>query len=353
MAKRTPAKKGQPVTLTQMRQHQRFFQSDSAVVHEHGQKGISSAHDTRHVHSVAHHASKIARHMGGGHAVAILAEVAGYRHDRIRDKTEVLKTRNQGVARLMTEFKGSQNKGDVERMVDAMLAQKAERVEGTSDYGPKDDPTKLSSDDLTVIFVREEFSKRFGPQTTKRLLNAIELAGKMPKPRKYRKDLVHASLVYADKFFEANGAFIAFRRCYFMGERGDRRKELQQLMQKGSSKTDAMRTIVLNETEKRLKAYSNLSKIPTVLHPFVEYQANWQHRLRDGLKNRRVWAMRLMEVLFDEGLKRKPKSLEQTIREYHPVGKIDAEFKTETLRYFNGELWDTFTELVNKPRKRK
>ena len=184
--------------------------------------------------------------------------------------------------------------------------------------------------------------KRLPTKAVEHYRNVIgRYAGKMPSKQSYRRNLVHTGLVFADKFFEANGAFVAFRRSYFMGERDDRRREMRE---KGWSVEDAAKNIVLDETNKRIKAYSNLNSIPKRFHPFVKYQAHWQYRLKEGLEKNESWATHLATVLFKEGLKEKPRSLEQTIREYKPIAGEDAEFKQETLRYLNGVLWQKFLQ---------
>ncbi len=321
-------------------------------MHEHGLPDVTSAHDTRHVTTVARYAGRIARHFGGSSKVRTLAEMAGHLHDRIRVASEQLIPREKVVEILKKEFAKegvSPDSTEIERLVSSAFSERQKMLaRGTkiSDYEMKNVGGEgISSDELTALFLKTRLSKQMGKNALNRMLNAIKLAGKMPDKKRFRDDLVQSALVFADKFFEANGAFIAFRRAYFMGEREDRRAEMKK---NGWNVQEAAIRITLDETNKRIKAFSNLDTIPPALHPFVKYQVQWQHRLKNGLEKREPWAVHLATELFNEGLKPvgKQRSLEQTINEYQPINRQDAAFKAETLRYFNGDLWKTFARLV-------
>ena len=166
---------------------------------------------------------------------------------------------------------------------------------------------------------------------------------KLPALDKVGQNLVKDAVVFADKFFEANGAYIGFRRAMFMGERVDRRAEMKK---RGLTPNEAAIEFTVDETVKRVKAFSDLSKIPEHMHPFVKYQVQWQERLLRGLQRRNKGVVNLAQVLFKEGLKKRPRPLDKVIRAYKPIGREDAAFKKETLRYLNGNLWETFKQLV-------
>lgn len=324
-------------------------------MHAHGEPGITSAHDTRHVTSVANYAGRLVRYFGGTQKQKALASMAGHLHDRIRLPSEKLISREEAVKVLRTELAKERFAVPpefAERLVQQAFAERARilaRGGKISDYGGKVAGQGITSDELTAVFMKHRLGKQLGKNQLARVLNTIRLAGKLPDKRRFREDIVHSSLVFADKFFEANGAFIAFRRAYFMGEREDRRAEMQS---KGWSVEDAAVNITLDETTKRIKAFSNLNDIPRAFHPFVRYQVGWQNRLKKGLEKREPWAVHLATELFKEGLKPagRQRSLETMIREYRPIAKEDAAFKTETLRYFGGGLWKTFVRLTGRPK---
>ena len=254
---------------------------------------ISSAHNIGHVQRVSMYATKYAEFVGAKPAIQQQTRIAGISHDRIRDKTE-----------------------------------------------------QYSHEETSGKFMGEKFAKRYGKRPTKRMTEAIVKHGGLPELNRVGKNIARDAVVFADKFFEANGAYIAFRRAMFMGERVDRRKEMQE---KHLTPEQAAVDFTVDESIKRIKAFSDLSKIPKYLHPFVEYQVAWQKRLLEGLQKREPGIVNLAQTLFKEGLKAKPKPLDEAIKSYRPITKEDAAFKAETMRYFNGELWEIFKQLVKKP----
>ncbi|GEM_PF-1348481 len=324
----------------------KLFGRYARQMHVHGRPGITSAHDARHVATVSMYAERLAKFLGATPKEQALAAIAGQTHDRIRVASEKLIDRTQAIELLKKEFPSGSESKAVQLADQAFAVRK--RLKSVSDYTHTGGG--ITSDELTATFLKDKFRRHLSQTATARVLKAIRLAGQMPSKKGFRKDLVHSGLVFADKFFEANGAFIAFRRAYFMGEREDRRKEMRD---NGLTPAEAAVRITLDETKKRIKAFSDLSKIPGILHPFVRYQVEWQERLKQGLEERKPWAVHLASALFQEGLKYKtseqPRSLEETIRNYAPVSEEDARFKEETLRYFNGDLWNTFIRLVRVP----
>lgn len=329
-------------------------------VHKHGQPDITSAHDTRHVTSVAGYAGRMTKYFGGTRTEILAARNAGHLHDRIRLATEELMGREEAITALGKFMNPKTPKAYIERLVDSAIEQRNKLGGKVSDYEQKNAVGKISSDELTGAFLRDKLSKnrRMKQSEIDDLVSTIIHAGKMPGKIDWRKNLPHSTLVFADKFFEANGAFVAFRRAYFMGERKDRQRQLASLVEynKGlglnekQAFAEGMAHIVLDETNKRITAYSNLEKIPEVLHPFVKYQADWQFKLKAGLEKRAPWAMHLVVDLFGEGLKGHGEqiSLEAAIKRFKPLTKngADAQFKREAIDYMNGKLWNKFKTLV-------
>ena len=259
---------------------------------------LSSAHHLGHVARVSHYARRYVEFMGGSAALQQQARIAGKSHDRIRYATE-----------------------------------------------------EVTHEGASGKFMQGLFEKRYGKAATKRLGKAIKLHGTIPGPKGFGKEIIREGVFWADKFFEANGAYIGFRRAMFMGERKDRRAEARKLglnLRKPEDVKTAAVRFTLEETKLRVAKFSNLSTIPKEMHGFVKYQVGWQEKLRAGLEKKRPWAVHLAETFFAEGLKKKPRQLDEVIKSYKPVGRTDAAFKKEALRYFNGDLWEEFTKRVKK-----
>lgn len=259
---------------------------------------LSAVHNLGHVNRVSHYARRYVEFMGGSKALQQQASISGKSHDRIRYPTEQV-------------------------------------------------PHEKASGELMQTL----FEKRYGKKAAKSMGRAIQLHGTIPGPARFGKEVVREGLFNADKYFEANGAYIGFRRPMFMAERKDRRMEAKKLgldLRKPEDVKEAAIRFTLDETGIRVSKFSDLSKIPKELHGFVKYQVRWQERLRKGLQKRQGWAVNLVTELFTEGLKKHPRTLDEVIMSYEPVAKIDAEFKKEALRYFSGDLWKEFTKRVKK-----
>lgn len=262
---------------------------------------LSSAHHFGHVQRVGYYAGEYIKQMERWNPhyhkrKQQLGVIAGLTHDRVRDKTE-----------------------------------------------------QFSHEQAAGKFMQEKFKKRYGQKSVKMLTEAISNHGELPPLNKVGRNIVRDAVVFADKFFEANGAYIAFRRAMFMGERKDRRDDAKKKGWDLSKPEDVRKAAVeftLDETDKRIKAFSDLSKIPKHMHPFVKYQVEWQFKLKNGLEKREPWAVHLSETLFAEGLKERPRVLDDVIKSYEPIAKEDAEFKAEAMRYLNGQLAEKFRSLV-------
>lgn len=262
---------------------------------------LTSAHNLGHVERVAFYAEKFTELFTANPALLSQTRIAGLSHDRIRYPTE-----------------------------------------------------KIPHEEASGAFMEKLFEKRYGKKATKRISDAVKKHGKLSSQKELGKNITRDALVFADKFFEANGAYIAFRRPLFMGERKDRREEAAKKgydLSKKEGRKEAAVDFTLDETRKRITAFSDLSKIPRFLHPFVKYQVRWQKRLQRGLEKKEPWAINLATELFAEGLKEQPRPVETMIKNYKPVGKGDVEFKREAMRYLNGELWKEFAKRTSIPRK--
>lgn len=255
---------------------------------------LSSVHHIGHAQRVAFYAMKYAEILGASPALQIQAKIAGLTHDRIRYPAQ-----------------------------------------------------KISHAEASAKFMESLFAKRYGKEATKRITTAIAQHGSLPPLSKIGRNLIRDAVVFADKFFEANGAYIAFRRAMHMGERKDMRKEAKRLnldLTKPKDIEEAAIRFTLDETKKRIAKFSDLSKIPEFLHPFVKYQIGWQIKLKEGLERRDPEIVHLVTYLFKEGLEKRPRLLDEVIRAYEPKGKKDAGFKREALRYLRGDLCEEFVK---------
>ncbi len=262
---------------------------------------LSAAHHLGHVQRVGFYAMKYVEFLGKNPALQIQARIAGLTHDRIRYPTE-----------------------------------------------------KIPHEEASARFMEALFAKRYGKKATKQIIEAIAEHGSLPPLSRVGKNVIRDAVVFADKFFEANGAYIAFRRAMFMGERKDRIEEAKRKGYDLSTEEGIQKAAIdftLDETNKRIARFSDLSKIPEFLHPFVKYQVQWQIKLRDALQRREPSIVNLVTYCFKEGLKpaKQRRPLDEVIRSYKPIGKLDREFKQEALRYLRGELWEEFVKRVKVP----
>ncbi|MFA6268289.1 MAG: HD domain-containing protein [archaeon] len=270
-----------------------------------GQKGeLTSAHNLGHVQRVSLYAAEYVKAMGGGRKKRAQARIAGMTHDRFRDAVQ-------------------------------SLGQKKEE----------------SHETRSAKYMQPLFESRYKKSASKAIVEAMAKHGSFPALNEIGKNVVRDGVVFADKFFEANGAYIGFRRAMFMGERADIKeriaKEKIDITKKDQLQKLAV-DVTLGESSKRLAAFSDLSKIPSHLHPFVRYQVEWQHKLVSGLQSGEPGIVNLVTTLFAEGLKSKPRDLAETIRAYSPLNKTDREFQREALDYLDGKLAVKFRQLVKK-----
>jgi hypothetical protein len=278
----------------------------SSAFHQMGKEGmLTSAHNLGHIQRVATYAQAYVSAMGGGKKKQAMAKISGLGHDRFRDAADSLKQ--------------------------AAEKQKTHEERAAEHFKPM-------------------LEKRFTKKVSSQMVQAMGKHGTLPKLNEVGKNIVRDAVVFADKFFEANGSYIAFRRAMFMGERADWRKVA--LERNVFNNPEEMKKLAvestLKESEKRVAAFSDLSKIPTSMHKFVNYQVQWQHKLVEALKVGDKGMTNLVTVLFAEGLKEKPRDLTEMIKLYKPVAETDRAFKEETMRYLNGELAEKFKQLVSQ-----
>jgi len=280
---------------------QRYMRS---AFYQMGKKGeLTSAHNLGHVQRVSFYAGQYVQMMGGGLKKQARARIGGLAHDRFRDAADSMKQKEQNVE--THETKGAK-------------------------------------------YMQPLMKKKYGLKNAKVIADAMAKHGSLPALNEVGRNLERDAIAFADKFFEANGAYIAFRRSMFMGERADwrveaiKRKVLENPVELQKLAVEA----TLKESEKRIVAFSDLSKIPEHMHKFVKYQVGWQHKLVEGLKAGDRGIVNLTTVLFAEGLKTNPQDLGELIMTYKPIAKSDAAFKSEAMDYMNGKLAFKFRQLL-------
>ncbi|MCX6801070.1 MAG: hypothetical protein NTZ73_02685 [Candidatus Diapherotrites archaeon] len=270
---------------------------------------LTSAHNLGHVQRVSLYSAIYVKAMGGGKKKQAYAKITGWAHDRLRDPQD--------------------------SMAQAAAGGKTHEV-------------------LAAEHMKPLFEKRYKRSASKTILEAMGTHGSLPKLNRVGKNVVKDAVVFADKFFEANGAYIGFRRAMFMGERADLRKKIIEEGLDMKNPADLKKTAVrftLAESEKRIKAFSDLSSIPSHMHDLVKYQVQWQAKLVDGLKRNDPGTVNLVTQLFAEGLKERPRDLGEMIRTYKPVAETDAAFKKEASDYLSGKLAEKFVKLIKTSKK--
>ncbi len=281
-----------------------------AAMNKMGNEGLlTSAHNLGHVQRVSLYAREYVKLMGGGREERAQAGIAGLAHDRLRDAAD-------------------------------SMQQKAEK--------------KVTHEQKGAEYMDPLVKKRYGKKHAIAIIEAMAKHGELPALNEVSKNLARDAVVFADKFFEANGAYIGFRRSMFMAERADLRKKAVEKGWDLTKPVDIQKAAVeftLEESAKRIKAFSDLSKIPTHLHPFVKYQVQWQFKLVQGLTAGDKGIVNLATTLYSEGLKKNPRDLGEMIRLYKPIDKSDAAFKQEAMDYLNGKLAERFRKLVKRPRR--
>lgn len=240
-------------------------------------KDPDAAHYRGHLKRTSEYASLIVRALGGSEKEEELARMAGLGHDQSRSPRE----------------------GHDERSADG-----AKRI-------------------LESIGVDAEY------------LNAVygAIKGHDKLPEKWGVNPVGDALILADKLFEANGAYICFRRAMYMAQTPDKIRKSQTAIK-----------ATIRESEVRMETYS-ADKYPGAFLEFAFSQQKWQEEFLDALRKGDNWAVHLTETIYSAG--KAGKDLDNAILDYKPISETDARFKEEAVKYIKGEKTNEFMALIN------
>lgn len=133
----------------------------------------------------------------------------------------------------------------------------------------------------------------------------------------------------ADKILEQSGAYVVFRRFYYIGECDDFQD--QDFITAGTA-----------HWQYRLNKFS-----PEKYHPSVRRlatnQYQWQLDFFQAFKNKEDWTMGLGKTFFDYGRQQEP-NLDSLIESYQPKNKLQQEYKDEAIAYLQGSKKAAFAQ---------
>ncbi|MBU0899064.1 MAG: hypothetical protein KJ613_04585, partial [Nanoarchaeota archaeon] len=131
--------------------------------------------------------------------------------------------------------------------------------------------------------------------------------------------------------FEQMGAFIAFRRCMYVGECADYRDK------------PVLETIN-SHFKMRIKRIPK-TEFPEKFHKLVDYQYKWLIEMAHALDINENWATNIGTQMYNHGKEHKT-TLEDSIRNLETVSTEDEKYKQETLDYIDGKKFNFFENLA-------
>ncbi len=235
-------------------------------------KGQNAAHEEGHSRRVAYYSAKYIETGGGSPSEQKKAYLTGIAHDVIRPASDI-----------------PHELPSAEKFIDVVE--------------PYQSDLQLNEFDIRQMF------------------DAIERHGDMPEL--WNINPIQDAVFFADKVFEASGAYILFRRPLFMAENKDA---------KGA---DAVEKTLIKTRQKTAKFKPEV--FPLRVRKIAKYQYNLQIEFLNGLEHNVPWAVNIAETMYSYG-ENKDMSLEDVIRTYEPVSDIDMRIKQEAVKYLDEEL---------------
>jgi hypothetical protein len=135
----------------------------------------------------------------------------------------------------------------------------------------------------------------------------------------------------ADKILEQSGAFLIFRRSYYVGECED-------------FKNLSLFEATLPYWEKRTTKFPP-DKFHLQTLPLAYYQYKWNKDFCMNIAQKKPWAVKLAKTFFDFG-RQKKKNLEQLIKDYEVDDNNTRVIKKEALDYLSGKKYSEFATLL-------
>ncbi|MCR4263782.1 MAG: hypothetical protein NUV98_03640 [Candidatus Roizmanbacteria bacterium] len=137
----------------------------------------------------------------------------------------------------------------------------------------------------------------------------------------------------SDKLFEQSGAYVLFRRSYYIGECED-------------FKNMSMEEAVKHHMNERMEKFK-----PNVFHEKVRKLADYQYQFQEELITRFVakesWAWHLAETFYQHGRQKNP-FLEKLIEQFNPITSDDRRIQNEARDYIQGKKYSFFESLLSK-----
>ena len=134
-----------------------------------------------------------------------------------------------------------------------------------------------------------------------------------------------------DKVLEQMGAFVAFRRCYYVGESPD---------YKGVDMAEAFRQHFAYRMD-RIKR----TDFPESVSRLVKYQWKWLVDFSVLLSKDELWALNLGRHMYEAAKRRE--RIGQAIASYNPENKEAEKYKREATDYLEGKKFREFEKLIN------
>ncbi len=142
---------------------------------------------------------------------------------------------------------------------------------------------------------------------------------------------LHQSVYLADKILEQMGAFVAFRRCYYVGESEDYKGEE---MARAFKEHFAYRMDRIKKTD-----------FPSSVSRLVDYQWKWLLDFSILLNREEPWTVRMGRHMYEAAQKRM--LLDKAMGSYRPDTKEAEMYMKEAVDYMNGKKFVEFGRLVN------
>ena len=186
----------------------------------------------------------------------------------------------------------------------------------------KVDHTNLSVEEGKKVL--EKFN--ISAETAKKILELISLH------REFNNVPLSSQWVFlADKLLEQSGAFLIFRRSYYIGECED-------------FKNSTLFESTLPYWTKRMEKFSP-EKFDKRVRKLADYQYKWNKEFVDNFSKKMSWAVKLAKIFFEYG-RQGEKNLEQLIKDYKPEDNNSDMIKKEALDYLSGKKYKDFQKMI-------